>query len=90
MIMNFRILIGRQKDGTFTGECASLHGCTAEGKTVEELLENMNELIREQLKNKKENTEPSYSKEILEKQFGYKKTKNIENQKKALIKKELK
>ena len=63
--MRFRILIGRQKDGIYTGECASLHGCTAEGKTMEEFMKNMDEIIKIQLGKKRQNTEPSYSKEII-------------------------
>ena len=63
--MKFRIFVGKQKDGKFTGECSSLHDCSAEGRTKKEFFENMGKTIAHQLSKNRRNIEPSYSKKIL-------------------------
>lgn len=45
MEREFYVLIERDEDGFFVGEVPSLKACYAQGKTIDELLENMREVI---------------------------------------------
>ena len=47
--MKFTISITRDEDGMFIGECASIPGCVSEGKTEEEMEENILDAIRQSL-----------------------------------------
>ncbi len=46
MIMRYRILIKQDEDGTFVAECPALPGCVSQGKTREEVLENIQDTIK--------------------------------------------
>jgi predicted RNase H-like HicB family nuclease len=43
---SFYVVIERDEDGFFVGEVPQLSGCYAQGRTVDELLENIREVIR--------------------------------------------
>jgi len=62
--MKFRIFVGKQKDGTLTAECSSLHDCSAEGLTKDELFEKMEEGISYHISKNRRNIEPSYNKKF--------------------------
>lgn len=63
--MKFRVFVGKQKDGTYTAECSSIHDCSVEGKNHGELFKNMNSSIKYHLSKNRRNIEPTYSKKIL-------------------------
>jgi predicted RNase H-like HicB family nuclease len=42
----FFVLIERDEDGFFTGEVPQLRACYSQGKTVDELMTNMREVIK--------------------------------------------
>jgi predicted RNase H-like HicB family nuclease len=65
--MKFRVLVGRQKDGSYTAECSSIHDCSSEGSTKEELFRNMEETISHSISKKRANIEPSYGEDLLKK-----------------------
>ena len=41
----FYVLIEKDEDGTFIGEVPQLHGCYSQGKTLDELMNNIQEVI---------------------------------------------
>ncbi|RIK42641.1 MAG: hypothetical protein DCC55_08295 [Chloroflexi bacterium] len=41
----FYVVIERDEDGMFVGEVPQLPGCYSQGKTIDELLQNMREVI---------------------------------------------
>lgn len=41
----FYVLIEKDEDGTFIGEVPQLHGCYTQGKTLDELMKNIREVI---------------------------------------------
>ena len=41
----FYVLIERDEDGTFVGEVPQLRGCYSQGKTLDELMKNIQEVI---------------------------------------------
>ena len=45
MSREFYVLIEKDEDGFFVGEVPQLRACYSQGKTLDELLENMNEAI---------------------------------------------
>ena len=45
MKREFYVVIERDEDGLFVGEVNSLRGCYAQGRTIEELMANMREVI---------------------------------------------
>ena len=45
MEREFYVLIEKDEDGFFVGEVPSLKACYAQGKTLDELLQNMREVI---------------------------------------------
>jgi predicted RNase H-like HicB family nuclease len=45
MAHEFYVVIERDEDGFFVGEVPSLRGCYAQGKTLDELMQNMREVI---------------------------------------------
>ena len=45
MEREFYVLIEKDKDGFFVGEVPSLKACYSQGKTMDELLKNMREVI---------------------------------------------
>lgn len=44
-LYNFRVVIERDEDGYYVGSVPALRGCHTQGKTVDELLQNMREAI---------------------------------------------
>ncbi len=42
---NFTVLIEKDEDGMFVGSVPTLKGCHTQGKTMDELLENIKEVI---------------------------------------------
>lgn len=45
MSQDFYVIIEKDEDGFFVGEVPALKGCYSQGKTIEELLQNMREII---------------------------------------------
>ncbi len=45
MAREFYVVIERDEDGFFVGEVPSLRGCYAQGRTMDELLANVREVI---------------------------------------------
>jgi len=45
MTQEFYVVIERDEDGLFVGEAPQLRACYAQGKTLDELMENMREVI---------------------------------------------
>ncbi|MBX3176181.1 MAG: type II toxin-antitoxin system HicB family antitoxin [Candidatus Hydrogenedentes bacterium] len=67
--MRYRVLIEQDEDGTFVGEVPSLPGCVSQGKTRNELLDNVREAIEgyiESLEAHGEPVPPSISEEVIE------------------------
>ncbi|MEW5872751.1 MAG: type II toxin-antitoxin system HicB family antitoxin [Chloroflexota bacterium] len=46
MNREFYVLIERDEDGYYVGEVPQLQGCYSQGKTIDELLANMQEVIQ--------------------------------------------
>ncbi|MEM4397313.1 MAG: type II toxin-antitoxin system HicB family antitoxin [Candidatus Woesearchaeota archaeon] len=53
-IYNFTVLIEKDEDGYYIGSVPSLKGCHTQGKTMDELLENIKEAILLCLEEEKE------------------------------------
>lgn len=67
--MRYRVLIEQDEDGMFVGEVPSLPGCVSQGKTRNELLDNIREAIAgyvESLEAHGEPAPPSISEEVIE------------------------
>lgn len=67
--MRYRVLIEQDEDGMFVGEVPSLPGCVSQGKTRNELLDNVREAIEgyiESLEAHGEPVPPSISEEVIE------------------------
>ncbi|MFO7882706.1 MAG: type II toxin-antitoxin system HicB family antitoxin [Kosmotogaceae bacterium] len=67
--MKYRILIEQDEDGIFVAECPSLPGCISQGKTREEVLENIQDAIKGYLISLEKHNEPippSIEEEIVE------------------------
>jgi predicted RNase H-like HicB family nuclease len=45
MKKEFYVLIEKDEDGIFIGEVLQLHGCYTQGKTLDELMNNIREVI---------------------------------------------
>jgi len=45
MKREFYVVIERDEDGVFIGEVPQLHGCYTKGKTLDELMKNVQEVI---------------------------------------------
>nr|WP_045214065.1 type II toxin-antitoxin system HicB family antitoxin [Desulfonatronovibrio magnus] len=45
MNQDFYVVIEKDEDGYFVGEVPALRGCYSQGKTIEELMQNMKEAI---------------------------------------------
>ena len=45
MNQDFYVVIEKDEDGYFVGEVPALRGCYSQGKTIEELMQNMKEVI---------------------------------------------
>ena len=43
--MKFRVLMDQDEDGFFVGEAPQLKGCYSQGRTLDELMENIREVI---------------------------------------------
>jgi len=56
--MKYRILIEQDEDGIFVAECPSLPGCISQGKSRKEVLENIQDAIKEYLESLKKHNEP--------------------------------
>jgi antitoxin HicB len=68
-MMNYRVLIFQDEDGFIAAECPSLPGCITQGKTIEEVKENIQDAIcgyLESLKKHNEPIPPSIEEEIVE------------------------
>ena len=59
MEREFYVFIEKDEDGFFVGEVPSLKACYAQGRTMDELLQNIREVIKLCLENKNE-TETIY------------------------------
>jgi predicted RNase H-like HicB family nuclease len=55
--MKYRILIGRDKKGNYIAEVPALPGCTSQGKTEEEAIENVQMAIALHLKSQPKHNE---------------------------------
>ena len=42
---NFQVVMQRRQDGTYVADVPALPGCHAEGRTIQELLENVREKV---------------------------------------------
>ncbi len=58
MNREFFVVIEKDEDGFFVGEVAQLKACYSQGKTIDELLENMKEAIAPALEDQ-EDVEPT-------------------------------
>jgi len=56
--MKFRVVIQQDEDGMFVAECPSLPGCVSQGKTREEVLDNIRDAITGYLESLKKHNEP--------------------------------
>jgi len=56
--MKYRILIEQDEDGIFVAKCPSLPGCISQGKTREEVLENIQDAIKGYLESLKKHNKP--------------------------------
>jgi predicted RNase H-like HicB family nuclease len=54
MKYNFTVLIEKDEDGMFVAEVPDLKGCYTQGKTLEEVLENIKEVIELCLESQKD------------------------------------
>ncbi len=45
MIQDFYVVIEKDEDGYFVGEVPALRGCYSQGRTIDELMHNMREVI---------------------------------------------
>jgi len=45
MIQDFYVIIEKDEDGYFVGEVPALRGCYSQGRTIDELMHNMREVI---------------------------------------------
>jgi len=59
--MKYRVFVGKLRDGSYTAECSSVHDCSCEGATKEELSRNMKRTINHSASMGRPNIEPSYS-----------------------------
>jgi len=67
--MKYRILIEQDENGIFVAECPSLPGCTSQGKTRKEAIENIQDAIKgyiESLRKHNGPIPPSIDEEIVE------------------------
>lgn len=53
---NFTVYIERDEDGVFIGSIPAIPSCYAQGKTQEDMLKNLREVLRLCLRNTKKNT----------------------------------
>lgn len=44
-IYNFTVIIEKGEDGYYIGSVPSIHGCHSQGKTIDELMDNIKEAI---------------------------------------------
>jgi len=58
MKREFYVIVERDEDGYYVGEVPQLSGCYAQGKTIDELMENMREVIQLVLEDDREIFEP--------------------------------
>lgn len=59
-IHNFTVLIEKDEDGYYVGSVPSLRGCHTQGKTMDELLNNVKEVIELCLEVEKETPEEHF------------------------------
>jgi len=45
-VHNFTVIIEKDEDGFYVGSVPALRGCHSQGKTIDELMENMREAIK--------------------------------------------
>lgn len=67
--MKLRILINQDEDGMFVAECPTLPGCISQGKTRQEVVENIREAIElyiESLESHDDPIPPSIDEEIID------------------------
>ena len=56
--MKYRIIIEQDEDGIFVAECPSLPGCVSQGKSRDEALKNIKDVIQGYLESLKKHNEP--------------------------------
>ncbi len=54
--LNFTVYIERDEDGIFIGSIPTIPSCYAQGKTQEDMLKNLREVLRLCLRNNNKNT----------------------------------
>ncbi|MFA6304546.1 MAG: type II toxin-antitoxin system HicB family antitoxin [Patescibacteria group bacterium] len=54
--LNFTVYIERDEDGVFIGSIPTIPSCYAQGKTQEDMLKNLREVLRLCLRNNKRDT----------------------------------
>jgi len=54
--LNFTVYIERDEDGVFIGSIPTIPSCYAQGKTQEDMLKNLKEVLRLCLRNNNKNT----------------------------------
>ena len=67
--MKFRVIVEQDEDGMFVAECSSLPGCISQGKTREEAISNLRDVVYgylESLKKHGEAMPPSISEDVIE------------------------
>ena len=56
--MKFRIIVEQEEDGVYVAQCPSLPGCISEGKTREEVMNNIKDAISGYLESLRKHNEP--------------------------------
>ena len=59
-VREFFVVIERDEDGIFVGEVPQLHACYSQGKTIDELMTNMREVIELCLEADEQDTLPEF------------------------------
>ncbi len=57
-VQNFTVIIEKDEDGYYVGYVPSIRGCHSQGKTIDELVENIKEAIQLCLEVENKNIEP--------------------------------
>lgn len=53
-VLNYRVIVEQDEDGVFIASVPSLQGCHTEGETFEEVLKNIEDVIKLHIKARKE------------------------------------
>ncbi len=53
-VLNYRVIVEQDEDGVYVASVPALQGCYTEGDTYEEVIQNINDVIRLHLKERKD------------------------------------